>query len=181
MLFFLTLFNPPPVELKKKQEKQDKTAANPHKISARACPVLLRQKTGQNRTNRTKTRTTRSKNGKKWGFFFFDGLEPEKNWGVACGLKVCYNTEKEEKEEKKMTEELFKPKKLGRPSRCPDLETLNYLYMNKTTREISEMLGVPRETVRGWIKRARKQVRTAEATKTAEATAAEKGSKRAGV
>lgn len=75
-----------------------------------------------------------------------------------------------------MTEELFKPKKLGRPSRCPDLETLNYLYMNKTTREISEMLGVPRETVRGWIKRARKQVRTAEVTK-----AAEKGSKRAGV
>lgn len=79
-----------------------------------------------------------------------------------------------------MTEELFKPKKMGRPSRCPDLETLNYLYMNKTTREIGELLGVPRETVRGWIKRARKQARAEAAAKAAAETTAEERT-RAGV
>lgn len=75
--------------------------------------------------------------------------------------------------DKKMNDtELFKPKKRGRPSRCPDLETLNYLYINKTSREIGELLGVPRETVRGWIKRARKEAR---------AKAAENERTRAGV
>lgn len=59
------------------------------------------------------------------------------------------------------TETLFKPKRRGRPSRCPGLETLNNLYMTKTTTEIAELLGVPRETVRGWIKRARRNARAA--------------------
>ena len=75
----LTLFNPPPVELKKKQEKQDKTAANPHKISARACPVLLRLKTGQTGQTGQKQEQRVLKTAKKGVFFFFDGLEPEKN------------------------------------------------------------------------------------------------------
>lgn len=88
MLFFLTLFRPAPVLLKKKTGKTGQNAGKPHKINACACPVLLRLKTGQNRTNRTKTRTTRSKNGKKKGFFFFDGLERPKKLGVALGLKI---------------------------------------------------------------------------------------------
>ena len=60
---------------------------------------------------------------------------------------------------------LFKPKRRGRPSRCPDLETLNDLYMTKTSTEIAELLGVPRDTVRGWIRRARKAARAAEEKK----------------
>lgn len=65
------------------------------------------------------------------------------------------------------TETLFKPKRRGRPSRCPDLETLNNLYMTKTSTEVAEMLGVPRDTVRGWIRRARKAARAAAAEKKA--------------
>lgn len=148
--------------LKKKTGKTGQNAGKPHKINACACPVLLRLKTGQNRTNRTKTRTTRSKNGKKRDFFFFDGLERPREEGVANGLKMCYNSEKEEKEEKEMNETFLKPKKRGRPSRCPDLDTLNLLYTTKTTTEIAELMDVPRETVRGWIKRARRDARAAE-------------------
>lgn len=65
------------------------------------------------------------------------------------------------------TETLFKPKRRGRPSRCPGLETLSDLYAVKTSTEIAELLGVPRDTVRGWIKRARKAARAAEAKKKA--------------
>lgn len=65
------------------------------------------------------------------------------------------------------TETTLKLKRRGRPSRCPDLETLNFLYTTKTTREIAEMMDVPRETVRGWIKRARKNARAAEERKVA--------------
>jgi hypothetical protein len=75
---------------------------------------------------------------------------------------MWYNSEKEEKEEKKMNETFLKPKRRGRPSRCPDLETLNFLYTTKTTTEIAELMDVPRETVRGWIKRARRNARAAE-------------------
>lgn len=90
------------------------------------------------------------------------GLERPRQVGVANGLKMCYNSEKEEKEEKKMNETFLKPKKRGRPSRCPDLDTLNLLYTTKTTTEIAELMDVPRETVRGWIKRARRDARAAE-------------------
>lgn len=62
-------------------------------------------------------------------------------------------------------ETILKPKRRGRPSRCPDLETLNNLYMTKTSTEIAELLGVPRDTVRGWIRRARKAARAAEEKK----------------
>lgn len=58
-----------------------------------------------------------------------------------------------------MNDTFLKPKRRGRPSRCPDLETLNLLYTTKTTTEIAELMDVPRETVRGWIKRARRQSR----------------------
>lgn len=61
-----------------------------------------------------------------------------------------------------MNETFLKPKRRGRPSRCPDLETLNFLYTTKTTTEIAEMMDVPRETVRGWIKRARRNARATE-------------------
>lgn len=61
-----------------------------------------------------------------------------------------------------MNDTFLKPKRRGRPSRCPDLETLNFLYTTKTTKEIAELMDVPRETVRGWIKRARRDARTAE-------------------
>lgn len=63
------------------------------------------------------------------------------------------------------TETLFKPKRRGRPSRCPDLDTLSDLYAVKTSTEIAELLGVPRDTVRGWIRRARKAARAAEEKK----------------
>lgn len=66
-----------------------------------------------------------------------------------------------------MNEPFLKPKKRGRPSRCPDLYTLNLLYTTKTTTEIAELMDVPRETVRGWIKRARRDARTAEERKAA--------------
>lgn len=65
------------------------------------------------------------------------------------------------------TETLFKPKRRGRPSRCPALDTLSNLYATKTSTEIAELLGVPRDTVRGWIKRARKAARAAAAEKKA--------------
>lgn len=61
-----------------------------------------------------------------------------------------------------MNETFLKPKKRGRPSRCPDLDTLNLLYTTKTTTEIAKLMDVPRETVRGWIKRARRDARAAE-------------------
>lgn len=66
-----------------------------------------------------------------------------------------------------MNDTFLKPKRRGRPSRCPDLETLNLLYTTKTTTEIAELMDVPRETVRGWIKRARRNARAAEERKTA--------------
>lgn len=59
-----------------------------------------------------------------------------------------------------MNDTFLKPKKRGRPSRCPDLDTLNLLYTTKTTTEIAELMDVPRETVRGWIKRARRDARS---------------------
>lgn len=90
------------------------------------------------------------------------GLERPREEGVTNGLKMGYNSEKEEKEEKEMNETFLKPKKRGRPSRCPDLDTLNLLYTTKTTTEIAELMDVPRETVRGWIKRARRNARAAE-------------------
>lgn len=65
------------------------------------------------------------------------------------------------------TETLFKPKRRGRPSRCPDIDTLSDLYAVKTSTEIAELLGVPRDTVRGWIRRARKAARAAAAEKKA--------------
>lgn len=67
-----------------------------------------------------------------------------------------------------MNDTFLKPKRRGRPSRCPDMETLNLLYTTKTTTEIAELMDVPRETVRGWIKRARRDARTAEERKAAE-------------
>lgn len=66
-----------------------------------------------------------------------------------------------------MNDTFLKPKRRGRPSRCPDLETLNLLYTTKTTTEIAELMDVPRETVRGWIKRARRNARAAEERKAA--------------
>ena len=62
-------------------------------------------------------------------------------------------------------ETILKPKRRGRPSRCPDLDTLSDLYAVKTSTEIAELLGVPRDTVRGWIRRARKAARAAEEKK----------------
>lgn len=67
-----------------------------------------------------------------------------------------------------MNDTFLKPKRRGRPSRCPDMETLNLLYTTKTTTEIAELMDVPRETVRGWIKRARRDARTAEERNAAE-------------
>lgn len=89
------------------------------------------------------------------------GLERPRGEGVANGLKMWYNSKKE-KEEERMNDTFLKPKRRGRPSRCPDLETLNFLYTTKTTTEIAELMDVPRETVRGWIKRARRNARAAE-------------------
>lgn len=66
-----------------------------------------------------------------------------------------------------MNDTFLRPKRRGRPSRCPDLETLNLLYTTKTTTEIAELMDVPRETVRGWIKRARRNARAAEERKAA--------------
>lgn len=66
-----------------------------------------------------------------------------------------------------MNDTFLKPKRRGRPSRCPDLEKLNLLYTTKTTTEIAELMDVPRETVRGWIKRARRNARAAEERKAA--------------
>lgn len=66
-----------------------------------------------------------------------------------------------------MNDAFLRPKRRGRPSRCPDLETLNLLYTTKTTTEIAELMDVPRETVRGWIKRARRNARAAEERKAA--------------
>lgn len=60
-----------------------------------------------------------------------------------------------------MNDTFLKPKKRGRPSRCPDLKILNDMYLTMTTTEIAEVMGVPRETVRGWIKRARRNARAA--------------------
>lgn len=65
------------------------------------------------------------------------------------------------------TETILKPKRRGRPSRCPDIDTLSDLYAVKTSTEIAELLGVPRDTVRGWIRRARKAARAAAAEKKA--------------
>lgn len=66
-----------------------------------------------------------------------------------------------------MNDTFLRPKRRGRPSRCPDLETLNLLYTTKTATEIAELMDVPRETVRGWIKRARRNARAAEERKAA--------------
>ena len=60
----------------------------------------------------------------------------------------------------------LKQKKRGRPSRCPDLDTLNLLYTTKTTTEITELMGAPRDTVRGWIRGASKVARAAAKEKT---------------
>lgn len=89
------------------------------------------------------------------------GLERPREEGLQMGQKYVI-IQKKEKEEKEMNETFLKPKKRGRPSRCPDLDTLNLLYTTKTTTEIAELMDVPRETVRGWIKRARRNARAAE-------------------
>lgn len=47
----------------------------------------------------------------------------------------------------------------GRPSKCPDFDKLNRLYVEFSAREIAEMYGVPYETCRGWIKRAKKHAK----------------------
>jgi len=47
-------------------------------------------------------------------------------------------------------------KKMGRPTKRPDLETLKFLYEHYTSTELSAMFGVPASTIRSWIYYAKK-------------------------
>lgn len=56
---------------------------------------------------------------------------------------------------------LYKTSKMGgRPTKYPGIEILNELYViqNLTANEIGEQYGVSKETVRNWLKKARKEV-----------------------
>lgn len=48
----------------------------------------------------------------------------------------------------------------GRPTKYPGIEVLKELYINQnlTANEIGKKYGVNKETVRNWIKKARKEV-----------------------
>ena len=52
---------------------------------------------------------------------------------------------------------MLKPKKNGRPSKKPTMEELDYLYTQKTAREIAAFYGVTEQTVRRWIHEYRKE------------------------
>lgn len=54
-------------------------------------------------------------------------------------------------------------KRGGRPTKRPDPDLLNELYMTHTAAEIGAMYGVPAVTVRGWMSRLRKAEAKAEA------------------
>lgn len=47
-------------------------------------------------------------------------------------------------------------KKMGRPSKKPDIVTLKFLYEQYKSEEIAKMYGVPPSTVRSWVCLARK-------------------------
>lgn len=48
-------------------------------------------------------------------------------------------------------------KKMGRPTKRPDAETLTFLYSKYTSVQIAEMLDVAPSTVRSWAYHTRKQ------------------------
>lgn len=51
----------------------------------------------------------------------------------------------------------IKAKKGGRPTKRPSTEQLAILYENKTAREIAEQYDVSTSTVRGWVRKARRE------------------------
>ena len=45
----------------------------------------------------------------------------------------------------------------GRPTKRPDIQTLDLLYQRYTAKEIADIFAVPENTVRNWIQHYRRQ------------------------
>lgn len=52
---------------------------------------------------------------------------------------------------------MLEPKKIGRPSKKPTIEELDYLYSKKTAKEVATLYGVTEQTIRRWIREYRKE------------------------